>query len=207
MAEYAEQMTQAGSTLSEQLAQHTLATEPDARMLSGRIEGRLLQLLVTLNQAVRVLEIGTFTGYSALVLAEALPAHGQVHSVDHDAAMQAKARAWLEQSAHGSKIQLHCGDGLALVRQLPGLFDLIFLDADKERYPEYLPECIARLSARGILVIDNCWWSGRVLQPTAPSDQAISQLNDELFNRRDLLQLMLPVRDGIQLVMKRQQPD
>lgn len=199
---YCEQQTAPGSALSEQIIRDTLEQQPDARMLSGRVEARLLQMLVRLSRAKRVLEIGTFTGYSALCMAEMLPADGELLTLDFNEATTAQARRYFAQSPHGGKIRCLAGDAMSTLSQLDGPFDLIFLDADKERYPQYFELCLARLAEQGVLVIDNCLWSGRVLAPEATTDLAIAELNQQLSQDPRVQQVLLSVRDGIQLVMK-----
>lgn len=201
IAGYCHEMTAPGSAVTEQIAASTLKRE-DARMLSGRVEARLLQLLVRLTRARRVLEIGTFTGYSALSMAEMLPSDGELLTLDFNETTTLLARQHFALSPHGSKIRCLAGDALQSLQQLGGAFELIFLDADKERYPQYFELCLPLLAPEGVLVIDNCLWSGRVLAPQAASDHAIARLNTQLSTDPRVQQVLLSVRDGIQLVMK-----
>jgi caffeoyl-CoA O-methyltransferase len=173
-------------------------------MQVGPVEGRLLGLLVRLAGARRVLEVGTFTGYSALAMAAALPDEGRLLTCDVDAEVTAAARGFFDRSGHGHKIEIRLGPAL---ETLPGLaggsFDLVFLDADKESYPAYLEHAVRLLRPGGLLVADNVLWSGRVLDPRDAATLAIARFNRLVHEDARLEAVMLTVRDGMTLARKR----
>ena len=160
---YAEQHTTPHEPLLAELAAETKATMASPQMLTGTIEGRFLELLVAGTVARRVLEIGTFTGYSALSMAAALPADGRIDTLDVEPRHAEVAQRYFDRSPHGDKITLHLGPALETIEQLEGEFDLVFIDADKENYDAYYEAVLPRLSERGLIAIDNTLWSGRVL--------------------------------------------
>lgn len=201
--QYCEQHSLAVSPLLEKLAAETRAQVPYAQMLVGVLEGRLLRLLVHLSQARRILEIGTFTGYSALTMAEALPEDGRLITCDINAETTSRAQAAWNQSPHGDKIELRLGPALETLATLEGDFDMIFIDADKTNYGHYWEACLPRLRPGGLLVVDNVLWSGRVLDPQDESDHAIAALNDLASRDARVETVMLPVRDGMLLAWKK----
>ena len=134
-------------------------------MLTGPVEGRLLELLVHMSGARRVLEIGTFTGYSALSMAAALPEDGRIDTCEIEEKHVEIARRYFAESPHGDKITIHVGPALETIARLEGTFDLVFIDADKVNYDNYYEAVLPRLSERGLIVIDNTLWSGHVLDP------------------------------------------
>ncbi len=171
-----------------------------AGMLSGPVEGTLLQFLVWASGAKRVLKIGTFTGFSAQMMAAALPADGRLVTCDVNPDSTAIAQEYWDKSPHGHKIELRMGPALETMATLEGPFDLVFIDADKESYTEYLDRSLELLSPRGIIAIDNVLWSGRVLDPQDSVDRAIAALNDRITDDPDLVHALLPIRDGVMLV-------
>lgn len=174
-------------------------------MLTGPLEGALLGFLCRLMGARRVLEFGTYTGYSALSMAEALPEGGEVVTLDVDEKNAALAQQYWDKSPHGGKIRLVLGSASETVQTLEGMFDLVFIDADKPGYLKYLDAALAKLSPRGVIVADNCLYSGEVLEPVAPTEsgKAIQQFNARVKNDAALDVVLLPIRDGIYLIRKR----
>jgi caffeoyl-CoA O-methyltransferase len=203
LEEYAERHTTAPDPLLEELAEETRATMAAPQMLTGPIEGRFLELLVFATGARRVLEIGTFTGYSALSMAAALPDDGHIDTCDVEPKHVEVARRYLARSPHGGKVTIHLGPALDSIAQLDGRFDLVFIDADKENYDNYFEAVLPRLSERGLIAIDNTLWSGRVLDPQDDSTRAIAALNDKLAADERVVCVQLSVRDGVTLVRKR----
>ena len=201
--EYAELHTTAPDPLLRELAEETQATMASPEMLTGPIEGRFLELLVYASGARRVLEIGTFTGYSALSMAAALPEDGHVDTCDIEPQHVEVARRYISRSPHGGKVTIHLGPALDSIAQLEGEFDLVFIDADKENYDSYLEAVLPRLSERGLIAIDNTLWSGRVLDPQDDSTRAIAALNDKLAADERVVCVQLSVRDGVTLVRRR----
>ena len=171
-------------------------------MISGKIVGKLLAMLVKISGAKRILEIGTFTGYSALRIAEALPEDGSIITCDMNERYEAIAREQFAKSGLEDKIMLKMGSALQTLKTLSGPFDLIFLDADKRNYPEYGCRLIPMLPSGGLLVIDNVLWGGEVLDPKDDKSQAIDACNRMIADDERIEQVMLPVRDGITIARR-----
>src|SRR5919108_1428083 len=165
------------------------------RMLSGQLEGTLLQMLIRSMGARRVLEIGTFTGFAAQMMASALPADGALITCDVDPQAIEVARSFFERSPHGDKISLREGPALETMRSLEPGFDLIFIDADKESYINYYEEALRLLSPDGLIVVDNVLWSGRVLDPKDENDRAIAAFNEHVARDERVTQVVLTIRD------------
>jgi caffeoyl-CoA O-methyltransferase len=180
-----------------------------ANMLIGKMEASFLGFLLRSINAKRVLELGTFTGYSALAMAEHLPQDGEVITIDvNDKTVELAKKFWSESLA-GYKIKSILGSGLEVIPSLSGEFDLVFIDADKRNYLPYLKLVLPKLSHNGIVVIDNVLWSGRVL-PGALQDQEeehrstkfIRDVNDYIVNDKSLYGTLIPIRDGMFLIKK-----
>jgi len=172
-------------------------------MQVGPLEGAFLKLLVKLVGAKRVLEVGMFTGYSALCMAEALPEGGELITCDVDPAAEAIARPFFERSPHGKKIQIRMGDAKQTLKGLTGVFDVVFLDADKESYLAYYALALPMLRPGGLLIADNTLWSGKVLEPKSESDIAIVNFNTHLLEDQRVERVLVPVRDGMMLARKK----
>ncbi|MBX5491557.1 MAG: class I SAM-dependent methyltransferase [Chloroflexi bacterium] len=173
-----------------------------AAMLSGPIEGTLLQTLVAVGGARRVLEIGTFTGFSALMMAAALPDDGELITCDVNPRHLAVARAFFARSPHGHKITVREGPALDTLRTLAGPFDLVFIDADKEAYPAYYEAVLPLLAPRGVIVVDNVLRGGRVLAPENAGDHAIVTFNAQVARDPRVRPVLLPLRDGVLLIRR-----
>ncbi len=167
------------------------------------MEGTFLRILVKLARARRVLELGTFTGYSALMMAEGLPDDGELVTCDIDQKAEAMARDFFARSPHGGKIQLRMGPALETLKTLQGPFDLAFIDADKQNYSAYYDAVVPLLRSGGLLVADNALWSGRVLQPRAADDHALVAFNAKVAADARVEKVLLTVRDGMMLALKR----
>jgi caffeoyl-CoA O-methyltransferase len=172
-------------------------------MLSGRMVGRLLALLIKISGARRILEVGTFTGYSALTMAEALPDDGELFTCEYNKRYEAIARRFFSESDAGSKIELVMDKALDTIPTLEGQFDFVFLDADKINYPAYYEMIKPRLTTGGLMVIDNVFWGGEVIKAQEEKAQAIDRLNKMIAEDETVEQVMLTVRDGITLVRKK----
>jgi caffeoyl-CoA O-methyltransferase len=174
------------------------------RMMVGALEGGLLAMLVAITGARRVLEVGTFTGYSALAMAEALPPDGRIITCEIDPDHAAQARANFEASQHGSRIELRVGPALDTINSLEGPFDLVFIDADKPGYAAYYEAVLPRLAPNGAIAVDNTLWSGRVLDAASddPDTVAIRAFNDKVAGDPRVRSVMLTVRDGLTLIRR-----
>lgn len=199
---YCHDHTTRESALLQTLDKETHDETDDPGMLVGRVEGTFLKLLVRMIGARYVLEIGTFTGYSALMMAEALPAGGRLITCDIDEETTEIARRFWASSPHGSKIELRLGQALETIGKLDGPFDLVFIDADKENYSEYWEACVPKVRQGGVIVADNVLWSGRVLEPKEESDRALAVFNKRVENDPRVEAVMLTVRDGVTLACK-----
>lgn len=209
---YAFEHTGPEPDLLRKLSDETYARMEWPTMLTGRLEGRLLMLLARIAGARRVLEIGTFTGYSALSLAEALPEDGKVITCEIDPRNADFARRYFAMSPHGRKIEIRLGPALATLAELEasaavagsaGAFDLAFIDADKQNYPAYYEAVMELVRPGGLILVDNTLWSGRVLDPRDMETLAIDALNDRIARDGRVENVLLTVRDGVQVVRKR----
>ena len=204
LEQYAHDHTQPRPGLFDELRAYTQAEVASPQMQVGRVEGTLLKLLATLVGARRILEIGTYTGYSSLCMAEALPDDGELITCDKSEEFTAVARRFWGESLHGHKIRLELGDALDTVRKLSDEpFDMAFIDADKSRYPLYYDEILPRLRKGGLMVIDNVLWSGEVLSPESDDARGIAALNDKVQFDDRVENVLLTVRDGVLLARKR----
>ncbi len=188
------------------LAELTEETQTKAKypqMQTGHVEGLFLRLMVQALEARSVLEIGCFTGYSALSMAMGLPEGGKVTTCDIDPEMTAIAKRYWARSPHGGKIKLVLGPALETVAGLDGPFDLVFIDADKENYIAYWDACIPKVRRGGLVAVDNVLWSGRVLDPKEKSDHAIVAFNQHAASDHRMEKVVLTVRDGITLARKK----
>ena len=176
------------------------------RMISGTYQGRLLSLISKIINPKKILEIGTFTGYSTLCLAEGLHENGEIHTVDINEELYDLQRKYFKKSSFNNNITQHLGNALDIIPKLDSDFDLIFLDADKINYPKYLDILIVRLKKGGVLLSDNVLWDGKVLNEISQKDKstkAIVKYNKLLNNRSDMDSVILPIRDGITISRKK----
>ncbi len=200
--EYAFDHTSYEGDLLKQLEQETYEKLDIPQMTTGRIEARLLKLLARLMGAKRILEIGTFAGYSALSMAEALPEEGELVTCEIDPEAILVAKKYFGLSLHGKKITLMEGPALDSLKKISGLFDMAFIDADKENYSKYYDAIFPLICPGGLIAIDNVLWSGRVLDPKESSDKAIHELNKKVVRDKRVESVMLTVRDGLNCIIK-----
>lgn len=203
LRQYCKQHTTPESEVAKFVQQNTDEQLKYSGMLSGHVVGQLLAMLIRISGAQRVLEIGTFTGYSAICMAEALPDDGALITCDYNERYEKMARTAFEKSEHGHKITLKMGMGLNTIETLSDKFDFIFLDADKRNYPNYYPKLFTLLNQGGILAVDNVLWSGKILDPPDEQSEAIYQLNEMIAEDERVEQVMIPVRDGLNIVRKK----
>ena len=187
------------------LAEETRNATRAPTMMVGTLEGRLLTALVAMLRPRSVLEIGTFTGYSALSMAEALPPDGRIVTCDISEEHLAIARRHIAASPYAGVIEIRSGPALETIATLPGPFDLVFIDADKTSYSAYFEATLAKLAPEGVILVDNVLWSGRVLDPaiTEPDTAAIKAFNDQVLADDRVEVVMLTVRDGVSLIRHR----
>lgn len=195
----------------DRIESYTRANVHGAQMLIGKMEASFMGFLLRSIEAKRVLELGTFTGYSALTIAENLPEDGEVITVDVNAETVALAKEFWGQSKHGHKIQSKLGSGLDIIPTLGGTFDFVFIDADKKNYIQYLQMTVPMLSSKGMIVLDNTLWSGRVVPDSTEeghklidsNTEFIRKVNDYIAANDELYGTLLPVRDGMFLVRRK----
>jgi caffeoyl-CoA O-methyltransferase len=202
---YAAAHTTPEHPLLAEVAAATRASQESHGMMVGRLEGRFLETLVWLSGASRVLEIGCFTGYSALSMAAALPPGGTITTCEIDPERAAMARRHFDASPWADRIDLIVGPALDSLTLLMGPFDLVFIDADKVSYPKYYEAVLPLLANHGLIVADNVLWSGRVLDDSDQSDEtkAIRAFNDMVVNDPRVTCVMATVRDGVLLIRRR----
>ena len=203
LEKYAFEHTRPEPELLQRLAEETRAKMEHSGMLTGRLEGRLLKLLVQISGARRILEIGTFTGYSALSMAEGMPDDGRLVTCDIDPKARDFAQRYFDASPHGKKIEIFLGPALDTLKSLMGPFDLAFIDADKENYPEYYDVVVELIRPGGLILIDNTLWSGNVLSPHDAESRAIDTVNKRVAKDGRVENVLLTVRDGVQLIRKK----
>ncbi len=195
---YTERLTSPHDPLLAELSAETARELGQAGMLTGAVAGRFLELLVWIAQPQRVLEIGTFSGHSALAMAAALPEGGRIDACELDPKRAAFAQRWFDRSPHGSKITLHVGPAAETLTSLDGDFDFVFIDADKGGYVSYYEAVVPRLAERGLIVADNTLAGGRVVDGTP----AIARFNEHVAADPRTVQVLLSVRDGLTLIRR-----
>jgi predicted O-methyltransferase YrrM len=183
---------------------HTTHTHEHAHMLSGHVQGSFLTLLSTLLQPQRILEIGTFTGYSALCLAKGLKAGGKIHTIEVRKEDANTARYYFDQSAYKKSIELHIGNAGDIIPALDELWDMVFIDADKAGYIDYYELVLPSIKPNGIIIADNVLFHGQVLEENikGKNARAIHAFNEHVKNDNRVRQVLLTIRDGLMLVQK-----
>jgi caffeoyl-CoA O-methyltransferase len=201
---YAQAHSMAESPVCRALREETLRTMEYARMLVGPLEGAFLKMITRLVGAKRILEIGMFTGYSALCFAEAIPEDGTVITCEVDEESAAVARRFMARSPVGNKIEIRMGPALETMRTLSGPFDLIFIDADKINYLKYYRRALDLLNPHGVILIDNVLWDGDVLQQPPPDERTavIQELNRTVAADPRVTAVLITIRDGVLLVRR-----
>jgi caffeoyl-CoA O-methyltransferase len=203
IAAYAEDHTQAESALLQELKAYTYEHVDYPEKLSGLTTGRLLKLLVQISHATHILEIGMFTGYATLSMAEGLPEEGKIITCETNPRAIDVAKSFFARSPHGHKISVHFMKADDFIKTLDTTFDLIFIDADKRGYLNYYELCLPKLNSGGLMVIDNVLWSGYVLAPRDAKDQVVIDLNNHIKNDARVENVLLTARDGIQIIRKK----
>jgi len=203
--EYAEKFSSAEDTLLKEIAHYTRTNHPDHQMLSGHLQGKFLEMASMMIGPRRILEIGTFTGYSALCLAKGLPEDGLLHTIELREKDAAIAKGFFDRSAYKEKIVLHTGDAKKIVTELDEMFDLVFIDADKPGYIEYFNLVFPKLRKNGFIFADNIFFHGEAIEtePSGKNAKAISIFNEFVKNRTDVEKMILTLRDGLYLIRKK----
>jgi caffeoyl-CoA O-methyltransferase len=201
---YAEEHTTPPTELLAALAEETRGSLRLPQMLTGTVEGRLLEMLVWVSSARRVLELGTYSGYSALSMAAALPSGGHIDTCEIEERHAEVARRYIGQSPYADRITVHLGPALETIDRLEGEFDFVFIDADKENYVNYYEAVLPRLAERGLIAADNTLWSGRVLDEsdTCEGTRAIKDFNEHVRADARVVSVMLTIRDGVTLIRR-----
>jgi predicted O-methyltransferase YrrM len=203
--QYAENHTTAESQLLAQLNRETWSKVLMPRMLSGHLQGRVLSTLSQLLRPKAILEVGTYTGYSALCLAEGLQPGGVLHTIDINEELESMVRRYVAEAGLDNTIHLHVGDARHLIPTLEVEWDLVFLDADKENYATYFDLVIDRVRPGGVIVADNVLWSGKVIDPAVSDAEtdALRAYNAKVQADPRVNNVLLPIRDGLMVAIKR----
>lgn len=201
---YAAKFTTNVQPVEREVLDFTYTQHPHAHMISGNLQGKFLEFISGLFQPKRILEIGTFTGFSALCLAKGLSADGQLHTIELREEDAETARGFFSKSSQSHQIHLHIGDAKQIIPQLEETWDLVFIDADKVSYIEYYELTLPLLKTGGIIIADNVLFHGQVLLPeiTGKNATAIHSFNQHVADDNRVEQVMLTVRDGIMLIKK-----
>ncbi|MBO4646473.1 MAG: O-methyltransferase [Bacteroidales bacterium] len=205
LEEYCEAHSTPESDLLYRINRETHVKVMNPRMLSGHLQGMFLAAIVRMMRAQTVLEIGTYTGYSAICMAEALPENGRLDTIEINVELEDMIRRNFAQSPAAAKLQLHIGDALQVIPSLPSPWDLVFMDADKEDYIAYYELVLPLVRPGGFILADNVLWSGKVLEAAAPADkdtQALCQFNKYILEDQRVKNLLLPFRDGMMIIEK-----
>ena len=202
IADYVVNHSQKEPILLQQLNKETWQKVLNPRMLSGGYQGRILAMVSKLVQPKTILEIGTYTGYSALCLAEGLQKNGTLFTIDKNEELEDFAKKYFEKSPFNAQIKQLVGNALDIIPTLNQKFDLVFIDADKENYPTYFKMIIGKMNSGGVILSDNVLWSGKVVEKIEPNDkdtQALVAYNELLNNDDSIETILLPIRDGLSI--------
>lgn len=204
--DYVVKHTEDEPELLQKLTRETFQKILQPRMSSGPYQGRVLSIISKLINPKNILEIGTFTGYSTLCLAEGIQADGQLHTIDVNEELFDFQRKYFDASEFGSKIIQHLGNALDIIPKLDTTFDLVFIDADKDNYVNYFNLIIDKMNTGGIILSDNVLWSGKVIEPLNPKDKmtkAVLEYNTLLKDDDRVETILLPIRDGLTISRKK----
>ena len=202
---YVEEHTQEESATLQQLNRETHAKVLMPRMLSGHLQGRVLSMFSTMIKPSYVLEIGTYTGYSAICLAEGLAPGGKVITLDINEELEPLVRRYFEEAGVSKRIDFRVGNAIDIIPKLDQKLDLVFIDADKKNYSDYFDLVIAKVRKGGYILADNVLWSGKVIEDPESADkdtQAIQTFNDKVHNDPQVENVLFPIRDGLMVMRK-----
>lgn len=202
--QYAEKFSSHEDLLIKEVGDFTINNHPEAVMLSGHLQGKVLEMVSCMIRPKRILEIGTFTGYSALCLAKGLQEDGLLHTIELRKEDADRARNYFDRSIFSGQIISHCGNALEIIPQLNEIWDLVFIDADKPAYVEYFNLVFPRLRQNGFILADNIFFHGQVLEENikGKSAKGIKVFNEFIKGRNDIEKVLLTIRDGLYLIRK-----
>jgi caffeoyl-CoA O-methyltransferase len=201
---YAEQYSSAENTLLKKIGEYTRKHHPEHHMLSGHLQGQFLAMISCMIRPRRILEIGTFTGYSAICLAKGLTEDGELHTIELRETDAAIAKGFFKESLYADQIILHTGNALKLVPEINETWDLVFIDADKVSYNKYFDLVLPYVRQNGFILADNIFFHGQVLEDEVKnkSAKAIKEFNEYIRNRTDIEKVIITLRDGLYLIRK-----
>ncbi len=200
---YCKSHTDHNNTLLSKLEKYTWENEEVPQMISGQMVGKFLQSAIQMIGAKKIIEVGTFTGYSALQMAEVLPSDGEIHTCELMEKHAKTAQSFFNKSEHGDKITIHQGPGLFSLEKLKiGSFDMAFIDADKSNYMEYYKRCLALIRKGGIVILDNMLWGGSVINPNDDDSKSLKKTGDYIQKDVRVFNILVPIRDGLMLCIK-----
>ena len=187
-----------------EMEKYTWENEDVPQMISGQLVGKFLQSIIIMTAAKQIIEVGTFTGYSALQMAEVIPENGEIHSCEIMDKHVKTAQLFFDRSKFGNKITIHEGPALNTLEQLPsGSFDMVFIDADKSNYLYYYLHCLTLVRDGGVIILDNMLWSGNVIDPKDDDSKALRKTGDYIQKDKRVFNILLPIRDGLMLCIKK----
>ena len=200
---YCKRHTNPNNTLLSKLEKYTWENEDIPQMISGQMVGKFLQSAIQMIDAKKIVEVGTFTGYSALQMAEVLPEDGEIHTCELMEKHAKTAQSFFNKSEHGKKITIHQGPGISSLENLKiGSFDMAFIDADKSNYMEYYKRCLALIRNGGIVILDNMLWGGSVINPNDDDSKSLRKTAEYIQKDVRVFNILVPIRDGLMLCIK-----
>jgi caffeoyl-CoA O-methyltransferase len=205
--EYVENHTQAEPEVLHELNRETHLKILKPRMLSGHLQGRALAMFSHMIKPKRILEIGTYTGYSAICMAEGMPQDGHLHTIDINEELESLVRRYFEKAGIADRSTLHIGNALEIIPQLNDTFDLVFIDADKINYGKYFDLVIDKVNPGGFILVDNVLWSGKVIpegrKKLDPDTEAVIEFNQKVHQDEGVENVLFPIRDGVMVLRKK----
>lgn len=205
LEQYIEIHSSAELPILKEIYKETYLNQLNPRMVSGHNQGLFLIMISKMIKPKSILEIGTFTGYSAICMAQGLTPDGILHTIEIDDEIASQTKLSFDKSGFGNKIKLHVGSALNIIEKLNTTFDLIFIDGEKREYPQYLELSLKHLNVGGYLIADNVLWNEKVIDPAMKDDKstkAVNQFNDMVHANSNLLHVLLPLRDGLMICQK-----
>ena len=203
--QYACNHTKGENTVLAELNRETWSKVLIPRMLSGHLQGRTLSMFSQMIQPKTILEIGTYTGYSAICLSEGLQENGSIHTIDINEELKSMCERYFEKAGISKQVKLHTGNAMQIIPTIEGEFDLVFIDADKENYINYFDLIIERIPIGGYIIADNVLWSGKVVEEVETKDietQGLIAFNNKIHESERVENLLLPIRDGLMICRK-----